>query len=80
MSTTFYEENKVVDTFEKVKYKSGIAIKINTSNKKEVQKIKYLLENADWNKYSSLATNSCKHIGKIHVYEILKDNDFEIEL
>jgi hypothetical protein len=37
----------VVDTFEKVKYKSGIAIKINTSSKEEVQKIKYLLKNAD---------------------------------
>ncbi|CFW93406.1 putative type II DNA modification enzyme (Methyltransferase) [endosymbiont DhMRE of Dentiscutata heterogama] len=80
LSTTFYGENKVVDTFEKVKYKSGIAIKISTSNKEEIQKIKYLLENANWNKYSSLATNSCRHIGKVHVYEILKDNDFQIEL
>jgi len=47
LSTTFYEENKVVNSFKKVKYKSGIAIKINTSNKEEAQKIKYLLENAN---------------------------------
>ncbi|MCE8163984.1 MAG: SAM-dependent methyltransferase [Candidatus Moeniiplasma glomeromycotorum] len=80
LSTTFYGENKVVNSFKKVKYKSGIAIKINTANKFEIQKIKYLLENTDWNKYSSLATNSCRHIGKVHVYELLKDNGFEIEL
>ena len=79
LSTTFYDKNKVVNTFEKVKYKSGIAIKINTSNKEEAQKVKYLLENANWNKYSSLATNSCRHIGKVHVYEMLKDNNFEME-
>jgi len=80
LSTTFYKKNKVVDSFKKVKYKSGIAIKINTLNEKKIKKIKYLLENADWNKYSSLATNSCRHIGKIHIYEILKDNGFEIKL
>ncbi|CAJ0926626.1 21601_t:CDS:2 [Entrophospora sp. SA101] len=39
LSTTFYGENKVVNTFEKVKYKSGVAIKINTSNEKEIQKV-----------------------------------------
>lgn len=78
LSTTFYRENKVVNNFKKVKYKSGIAIKINTLDKKETQKIKHLLENANWNKYSSLATNSCRHIGKVHVYEILKDNGFEM--
>lgn len=80
LSTTFYKKNKVVDTFEKVKYKSGIAIIINKKNKEQFQKIKYLLENTDWSKYSSLATNSCRHIGKAHIYELLKDNNFEMEL
>ncbi|CAG8850863.1 18512_t:CDS:2, partial [Gigaspora margarita] len=47
LSTTFYGENKVVNSFERVKYKSGVAIKINTLNREEIQKIKHLLENAD---------------------------------
>lgn len=80
LSTTFYKKNKVVDTFEQVKYKSGIAIIFNKNNNEWFQKIKYLLENADWNKYSSLATNSCRHIGKTHIYELLKDNNIEMEL
>ncbi|BBU47953.1 hypothetical protein [Mycoplasmopsis felis] len=35
LSSTFYKENKVVKKFEDVKYGSGIAIKINTTNIKE---------------------------------------------
>ena len=80
LATTFYNENKVVYDFNDVKYKSGIAIKINVQNKKIINKIKKIIKNADWNKYSSLATNSCRHIGKIHIYELLRDNNFEMEI
>lgn len=42
--STFYKENKVVKKFEDVKYGSGIAIKINTTNIKEKNKIQNLIE------------------------------------
>lgn len=79
ISSTFYTENKVVYDFNNVKYKSGIAIKINTKNKVIVSKLNKIFENADWKKYSSLATNSCRHIGKVHIYELLKDNKLKME-
>ncbi|UWV78069.1 hypothetical protein NWE59_03855 [Mycoplasmopsis felis] len=62
LSSTFYKENKVVKKFEDVKYGSGIAIKINTTNIKEKNKIQNLIEKENWVKYSSLATNSRRHI------------------
>lgn len=80
LSTTFYNRNNVVYNFNDVKYQSGIAIKINTKNKKHIKKIKQIVKNANWQKYSSLATNSCRHIGKNHIYELLRDNDFEMEI
>ncbi|TDV23542.1 hypothetical protein BCF59_0533 [Mycoplasmopsis mustelae] len=80
LASTFFKENKVVYDFNDVKYKSGIAIKINTKKPEEIKKIKNLLINADWTKYSSLATNSCRHIGKSHIYDLLLDNDFKMEI
>ncbi len=80
LSTTFYKDNKVVYDFKDVKYGSGVAIKINTLNKRKIAKITKTFKNANWNKYSSLATNSCRHIGKAHIYELMKDNGFKLEL
>ncbi|VEU74684.1 Uncharacterised protein [Mycoplasmopsis citelli] len=79
LASTFYKVNKVVYDFKDVKYNSGIAIKINTKNSKEIKKIKDLFEKQNWINYSSLATNSCRHIGKSHIYELLLDNGFEKE-
>lgn len=73
LSSTFFKENKVVDTFEKVKYQSGIAI-IYTSTKKRInKKLDNIFLNADWEKYASLATNGCYHIGKSNIFQLLKD-------
>ncbi len=74
ISSTFFKSNKVVESFDKVKYSSGLAIIITTKDKLLKQKIKTVLKNADWNKYSSLATNSCRHIGMSHIYQLLLDN------
>jgi hypothetical protein len=76
LASTFYSFNKVVKTFDEVKYKSGIAIVLKTKNSADREKIKMLLETADWTRYSSLATNSCYHIGKSHIYNLLLDNGF----
>lgn len=80
LSTTFYKNNNVVYNFKDVKYGSGVAIKINTIDKRKIKKIKKIFENTNWNKYSSLATNSCRHIGKAHIYKLMKDNGFKLEL
>lgn len=74
LSSTFFKENSVVKEFSEVKYKSGVAIIYNeNSNKQELDK---LFLNADWKKYSSLATNGCRHIGKSHIFQLLKDEGF----
>ena len=74
LSSTFFKENSVVKEFSEVKYKSGVAIVYNeNANKKELDK---LFLNADWKKYSSLATNGCRHIGKSHIFQLLKDEGF----
>ncbi|WP_038079792.1 restriction endonuclease [Ureaplasma canigenitalium] len=77
LSSTFYDKNKVVYDFKDVKYGSGIAIKINTKDENEIKKIQELLINQDWVNYSSLATNSCRHIGKSHIYDLLFHNGFK---
>lgn len=45
--------------------------------KQQRKQLEDVLKNADWLKYSSLATNSCHHIGKSDVYRLLKDSGFE---
>jgi hypothetical protein len=74
ISSTFHNQISIVDSFDKVKYKSGVAIVLTTKDKKIRKKINDLLLNVDWKKYGSLATNSCYHIGKSNIFEVLKDN------
>ena len=80
LSSTFFKENFVVDCFEKVKYKSGIAIIYNDeilNNSILKNQLDNLFLNADWKQYSTPATNGCFHIGKSHIYKLLKDNNYE---
>lgn len=73
ISSTYYKSNKVVKTFEEVKYKSGIAIIIKTQNTEERKALQNIFESTNWNNYSSLATNGCRHIGKSHIFKLLSD-------
>lgn len=74
LSSTFFKENAVVKDFSQVKYKSGVAIIYKDEAPKE--KLDRLFLNANWNKYSSLATNGCRHIGKSHIFQLLADEGF----
>lgn len=73
LSSTFYNENRVVDSFDGVKYKSGIAIIYTTKDRQQIRMLDRIFQNADWIQYSSLATNSCHHIGKSHIFKLLQD-------
>lgn len=74
LSSTFFKENAVVDSFDKVKYKSGVAIIYQNENLRS--KLDGIFQNADWLKYSSQATNGCYHIGKSHIFQLLADKGF----
>ena len=74
LSSTFYGSISVVDTFEEVKYKSGVAFVLTTTDEVMRNKIKDLLQNLDWTKYGSLATNSCYHLGKSNIFSAIQDN------
>ena len=74
ISSTFHDKISVVYNFEEVKYKSGVAVVFTTENEQVKNTIKNVLEAADWKKYASLATNSCYHIGKSTIFQVLKDN------
>ena len=74
LSSTFFKENAVVDSFEKVKYKSGIAIIYNDLSRKN--ELDALFKSADWLCYSTKATNGCYHIGKSHIFQLLVDKGF----
>ena len=74
ISSTFHKSISVVYSFDKVKYKSGVAIVFSTQNTNVKNKIKELLENTDWARYASLATNSCYHIGKSNIFKLIQDN------
>lgn len=73
IASTFFKSNKVVYDFKYVKYKSGVAIILKTNDNLLRQRIDEALRNADWKKYSSKATNGCYHIGRSHIYDLLKD-------
>lgn len=73
ISSTFFKNNEVVDSFDKVKYKSGLAFIYTTKEKKMIKKLDKIFISTDWNKYSSLATNGCHHIGKSHIFKLLRD-------
>ena len=74
ISSTFHTNVSIVKSFDEVKYKSGVAIVFTTKDENVKNSIKTLLETTDWTKYASLATNSCYHIGKSNIFEVLKDN------
>lgn len=74
LSSTFFKENAVVDSFEKVKYKSGIAIIYNDLSRKN--ELDALFKSVDWLCYSTKATNGCYHIGKSHIFQLLEDKGF----
>lgn len=74
LSSTFFKENAVVKDFYQVKYKSGIAIIYNENAPKK--QLDELFLNANWIKYSSLATNGCRHIGKSHIFQLLAESGF----
>lgn len=77
LSSTFFKNIYVVDDFNLVKYKSGIAIIYTTQNDRTIKKLDAVFKTADWNKYSSVATNGCRHIGKSHIYKLLEDKGFK---
>lgn len=68
--TYFNTPPKIVNDFSKVKYVCGYGIII----KKDKQKIKKILNNIDWNRYSNLATHNCRHISMYHIKKALLDN------
>ncbi len=74
ISSTFYNEINIVNSFKEVKYKSGIAIVLTSKNNEQRNKIIKILKNADWKKYASLATNSCYHLGKSNIFKLINDN------
>lgn len=74
ISSTFHNEISIVDSFEQVKYKSGVAVVFTTDNFKIKKNLIELFKNTDWKKYGSLATNSCYHIGKSNIFQVLQDN------
>jgi hypothetical protein len=74
ISSTFHDKISVVYNFEEVKYKSGVAVIFTTENEQIKNTIKNILETADWKKYTSLATNSCYHIGKSNIFQVLQNN------
>ncbi|GAA9233491.1 hypothetical protein HpHA215_09130 [Helicobacter pylori] len=78
LSSTFYKSTQIVENFEEVKYKSGIAVVFTSANKALNTKLKKLFKEIDWTKYASLATNSCYHLGKSHIFQAFsKIRDFE---
>ena len=75
ISSTFHNNISIVETFEEVKYKSGVAIVFTTKDERIKQNLRELLKNTNWEKYGSLATNSCYHIGKSNIFQVLQDNE-----
>jgi hypothetical protein len=59
-----------------VKYKSGYGVIVKKSKNQILSKIK----NIEWNKYSSLATNSVKHIRRHAIEKCLFELGFGLEI
>ncbi|PIP54778.1 MAG: SAM-dependent methyltransferase [Bacteroidetes bacterium CG23_combo_of_CG06-09_8_20_14_all_32_9] len=74
ISSTFHNKISIVYSFDEVKYKSGVAIVFTTENETIKNTVKQILETTEWKKYASLATNSCYHIGKSNIFQVLQDN------
>ena len=70
VSSSFFGDTlKTVFDFDDVKYGSGYGVIL----KKENENILNNIRDVEWDNYSSLATNSCKHIRKHHIEECLFD-------
>ena len=70
LQRTFYTEPpKLVKTFDKVRYVCGYGIVVKRDRKKVLD----VLRNADWKKYSNLASHNCRHISMCHIREALTD-------
>jgi hypothetical protein len=78
VSSTFHEQTSIVHDFEQVKYKSGVAVIFTTQNRRLNNRILDIFSNIDWKDYASLATNSCYHIGKSNIFQVLRDNEEEL--
>jgi hypothetical protein len=74
ISSTFHDKISIVYDFLEVKYKSGVAVIFTTENQELKGKIIKIFENTEWKNYASLATNSCYHIGKSNIFQVLQDN------
>ena len=72
IASTFYNENAIVREFKDVKYNSGIGCVIK-KNKREILR---LLKRTDWTKYSTPATNHCRHIRMFHIRQLLGENGY----
>ncbi len=68
--TYFGDHPVLVDDFSKVKYGCGYGIIV----KKEKRKVVKILKGINWDKYSNLATHSCRHISMYHIKHALLDN------
>ena len=73
VSSTFFGNSlHTVYNFDDVKYGSGYGIILKKCKNKIMEQIK----NVEWNNYSSLATNSCKHIRKHSIEKCFYDLGF----
>ena len=71
-SSYFGNTLKTVYSFDDVKYGSGYGIIL----KKDKEKIMKKIEGIEWDKYATIATNSCKHIRKYSIETCLYDLGF----
>ena len=72
IASTFYKSVGIVHDFADVQYGSGYGFVL----KKRKREILRLLRGADWERYSSLATNHCRHIRMFHLRRLLGENGF----
>lgn len=74
ISSTFHNQVSIVEHFAEVKYKSGVAVVFTTESEAVRGRIRDVFSTVDWKKYATLATNSCYHIGKSNIFQIIQDN------
>ena len=72
LQRTFYDvPPSIVHCFSKVKYTCGYGFII----KRDKAKIKRIIENTNWIKYSNLTTHNCHHISIFHIQKRLCDSN-----
>lgn len=73
LQRTYYNEQPLlVRCFSKVRYVCGYGMII----KKRKREITAVLNNANWDNYSNLATHNCRHISMYHIEKALIDKGF----